>query len=45
MFSVLMGPKAPTASGKTTLLELAILRFFKDDCKNQGKVVYIAPLK
>jgi ATP-dependent DNA helicase HFM1/MER3 len=39
------GVLAPTASGKTTLLELAILRFFKDGPQRPQKAVYIAPLK
>jgi ATP-dependent DNA helicase HFM1/MER3 len=38
---------APTASGKTTILELAILRLFSQNRFDQIKVkaVYVAPLK
>ncbi|KAH9277275.1 hypothetical protein BASA83_000142 [Batrachochytrium salamandrivorans] len=36
---------APTGSGKTVLMELAILRLLTDTASDQSKVVYIAPTK
>ncbi|KAJ1343260.1 hypothetical protein BSLG_002286 [Batrachochytrium salamandrivorans] len=43
MMSVLYA--APTGSGKTVLMELAILRLLTDTASDQSKVVYIAPTK
>jgi ATP-dependent DNA helicase HFM1/MER3 len=53
--SAMMGPilessqnlvcTAPTASGKTVVLELALLKFFHEHSVGKSKAIYIGPLK
>jgi replicative superfamily II helicase len=42
---VLLNLQAPTGSGKTVILELAILHLLSTKQKEECKVVYISPTK